>query len=117
MSKIRAAQHADIPALHSLIALSGRALSVGYYSPQQADGMTRYVFGVDTQLIDDQTYFVIEHEIGLLPVAVGAGGARFLAATRPRADRIRCWTQRLSQPASVRSSLILRWPGAGWADS
>lgn len=60
MSGLRHAQHADIAALQELIALSGRELSVGYYSSSQADAITRYVFGVDTQLIDDQTYFVIE---------------------------------------------------------
>lgn len=60
MSVPRLAEHADIPALEALIALSGRALSVGYYTPSQADAITRHVFGVDTQLIDDATYFVIE---------------------------------------------------------
>ena len=62
MSILRPARHADIPILRDLIALSGRALSVGYYSPPQAEAITHYVFGVDTQLIDDQTYFVIESE-------------------------------------------------------
>jgi N-acetylglutamate synthase-like GNAT family acetyltransferase len=61
MPGIRLAQRADIPVLQDLIALSGRKLSVGYYSPSQSEAITRYVFGVDTQLIDDQTYFVIEH--------------------------------------------------------
>ncbi len=60
MSELRTAQHADVPALQELIALSGRALSIGYYSPSQAAAITRYVFGVDSQLIEDQTYFVIE---------------------------------------------------------
>lgn len=60
MSKLRLAQHADIPVLQELIALSGTALSVGYYSPLQARAITRHVFGVDSQLIEDQTYFVIE---------------------------------------------------------
>jgi GNAT superfamily N-acetyltransferase len=60
--ELRAAERSDIPALASLIDLSGRALSVGHYSPEQADAITRHVFGVDTQLIDDGTYFVIEHE-------------------------------------------------------
>ena len=59
MPELRLAQHADIPALQALIALSGRTLSEGYYSPAQADAITRHVFGVDTQLIDDETYFVI----------------------------------------------------------
>jgi GNAT superfamily N-acetyltransferase len=60
MSELRPAKHADIPALQELIALSGRALSAGFYSPSQADAITRHVFGVDSQLIDDQTYFVLE---------------------------------------------------------
>jgi len=62
MPELRFAQRADIPALQDLIAHSGRALSVGFYSPPQADAITRYVFGVDTQLIDDQTYFAIFDE-------------------------------------------------------
>ena len=31
--RLRPARHADIPALAALIDLSGRALSVGYYTP------------------------------------------------------------------------------------
>ena len=60
--ELRTAERSDIPALGSLIDLSGRALSVGHYSPEQADAITRHVFGVDTQLIDDGTFFVIEHD-------------------------------------------------------
>ncbi len=74
MSEPRLAKHADIPVLQALIALSGRELSVGYYSPAQADAITRYVFGVDTQLIDDQTYFAIEH--GNRVVACGGWSKR-----------------------------------------
>ena len=59
--ELRTAARSDIPALSELIELSGRALSIGYYSPKQADAITRHVFGVDTQLVDDHTYFVIEH--------------------------------------------------------
>jgi GNAT superfamily N-acetyltransferase len=53
---------ADVPGLETLIAQSGRELSAGFYTPAQADAITRHVFGVDTQLITDQTYFVVEHE-------------------------------------------------------
>ena len=74
MSELRLARHADIPALQELIARSGRALSAGYYSASQADAITRHVFGVDTQLIDDQTYFVIE--LGNRIVACGGWSAR-----------------------------------------
>lgn len=62
MSELRTALHTDVPSLQELIVRSGRELSASYYSPSQADAITRHVFGVDTQLIDDQTYFVIEHD-------------------------------------------------------
>lgn len=70
MPTIRNAIHADITEIQDLIARSGRALSVGYYTRAQAEAITRHVFGVDTQLIDDQTYFVVDHDRGI----VGCGG-------------------------------------------
>lgn len=72
--RLRPARHADIPALAALIDLSGRALSVGYYTPEQADAITRHVFGVDTQLVDDATYFAIEDDGGI--VACGGWSRR-----------------------------------------
>ena len=71
---LRAAQQSDIPALAALIELSGRALSVGHYTPEQADAITRHVFGVDTQLIEDGTYFAIEHDVRI--VACGGWSRR-----------------------------------------
>lgn len=74
MPGLRHAEHADVSRLQELIALSGRALSAGYYSPAQADAITRHVFGVDTQLIDDGTYFVIDNGEGI--VACGGWSKR-----------------------------------------
>lgn len=74
MSGLRIAQQEDVPTLEELIARSGRALSTGFYSPAQAEAITRYVFGVDTQLIFDQTYFVIEQDDGV--VACGGWSKR-----------------------------------------
>ncbi len=56
---LRAATHADIPAIRALILDAAIALSRGFYSDAQAAALTAQVFGVDTQLIDDATYFVI----------------------------------------------------------
>ena len=61
MIELRRAGMADVPALENLISRSGRELSLPYYTPVQAEAITRHVFGVDTQLIGDRTYFVIEH--------------------------------------------------------
>ena len=50
----------DIPKLGALIGLSVRELQTAYYSTAQMDGALGSVFGVDRQLIRDQTYFVAE---------------------------------------------------------
>jgi GNAT superfamily N-acetyltransferase len=61
----------DILALQALIERSARALSVGYYSAEQIDSLMRYVFGVDTQLIADGTFFLIESDTGALRACGG----------------------------------------------
>jgi GNAT superfamily N-acetyltransferase len=58
--RLRVAQTSDIPRLEALITRSGIALSAGFYSEEQAAAVTQHVFGVDSQLIADQTYFAIE---------------------------------------------------------
>ena len=50
----------DVPELHALIEQSVRTLQAGDYSAKQIEGSLGTVFGVDQQLIRDQTYFVIE---------------------------------------------------------
>jgi GNAT superfamily N-acetyltransferase len=62
MNGLRYAVLADVPALQRLISRSGRELSLPYYTPVQAEAITCYVFGVDSQLIEDRTYFVIEQD-------------------------------------------------------
>lgn len=57
---LRPATRGDIPALEALIRVSGVELSLGAYTGAQAEAMTAHVYGVDTQLIDDGTYFAIE---------------------------------------------------------
>ena len=57
---LRLATIADIPALRELIRASALALSEGYYTAAQRDAAIEYVFGVDTALISDGTYFVAE---------------------------------------------------------
>lgn len=73
---IRHAVPADIPALRALIDASVRQLQAQDYSPTQIDSALQSVFGVDSQLIADQTYFVAEATppAPSAPVAVGCGG-------------------------------------------
>jgi GNAT superfamily N-acetyltransferase len=67
---IRLATASDIPSLERLIATSARVLSRGYYSEQQTEAAIRYVFGVDSQLIADGTYYVAVDDDEI----VGCGG-------------------------------------------
>jgi hypothetical protein len=57
---IRLASLEDIPALETLIPESARTLQANYYTPAQIEGALGTIFGVDTQLIQDQTYFIAE---------------------------------------------------------
>jgi GNAT superfamily N-acetyltransferase len=70
---LRKATPADIPALNALIARSARGLSGSDYRPAQIEGALRGAFGVDSQLLADQTYFVAE-DGGQI---VGCGGWSF----------------------------------------
>jgi GNAT superfamily N-acetyltransferase len=57
---IRLATPADTPALQSLIVASVRGLQTRDYTAVEIEGALTSVFGVDTQLIADGTYFVAE---------------------------------------------------------
>ena len=67
---VRKATHADREAIQALIASSARLLSREYYDDDQIEAAVEGVFGVDTTLIADGTYFVAELD-GTL---VGCGG-------------------------------------------
>jgi hypothetical protein len=70
---LRPARREECRALSALIARSLRGLSAGYYAPEEVEGALRGACAVDTQLIDDGTYFVAE----LPGVVVGCGGWSF----------------------------------------
>ncbi len=57
---VRRAGLGDVPALSELIPRSAGVLSAGYYSSAQIAGAIKYVFGVDSTLIEDGTYLVAE---------------------------------------------------------
>jgi GNAT superfamily N-acetyltransferase len=74
---IRAAVAADIPVLRELIDASVRQLQSGDYTPAQIDSALRTVFGVDSQLIDDGTYLLVQADpldSGKVPLIVACGG-------------------------------------------
>ena len=58
--RIRVATPADVPALRLLIEQSVRELQKHDYTPAQIEGALGHALGLDTQLIEDRTYFVAE---------------------------------------------------------
>lgn len=62
MISVRPATIEEVPALNLLIAKSARELSREDYSAEEIESAIKYIFGVDTELINDQTYFVIEKD-------------------------------------------------------
>lgn len=67
---LRKANTADIPAIEKLIDASVRELQAQDYTPKQIDAALRTVFTVDSQLIEDGTYFVVEQDGEM----IGCGG-------------------------------------------
>ncbi len=73
--RVRLARPSDVPALQTLIAASVHGLQAGDYTPAQLEGALASVYGVDTRLIADGTYFAIESDhAGDAPQIVGCGG-------------------------------------------
>jgi GNAT superfamily N-acetyltransferase len=76
---IRAALPSDVPVLRRLIDASVRRLQSQDYTPRQIDSALRTVFGVDSQLIGDGTYLLVEtvpapSDTNQQPVIVACGG-------------------------------------------
>jgi GNAT superfamily N-acetyltransferase len=92
---IRPARPHDIPALEALIARSAAALGVGFYTGEQSAALSREVFGVDSQLVADGTYFVLAHDG--VDVACGGWSRR---STKFGADKAKTAPDRLLDPAT-----------------
>ncbi|MEO8431042.1 MAG: GNAT family N-acetyltransferase [Acidobacteriota bacterium] len=91
---IRPAVPADVERLTALIRESVIGLSLGDYSAAQLESALIHVFGVDTRLIDDGTYFVVEEPGTTGPLACGGwsrrrtlfGGDQYIGRTDDRLD-------------------------------
>ena len=102
---LRAAGFADVPQIEALIVRSARGLSLGDYRPSQVEGALRGAFGVDTQLLKDQTYFAVEEDGRL----VGCGGWSFrstLFGGDARCDRDSSLLDPRTQAAKVRAFFV-----------
>jgi GNAT superfamily N-acetyltransferase len=105
MFTIRLAHPQDKPALNALIRASGIGLSAGFYTDEQAAAITREVFGVDSALVADGTYFAIELD-GVI-VACGGWSKR---ATDFGGDQAKSGSDRpldpATEPARIRAFFV-----------
>ena len=67
--ELRLATMADLPRLRAVMDAAIAELQKGFLSEQQIES-SRQIMGLDTQLVEDGTYFVVEHEGEI----VGCGG-------------------------------------------
>jgi len=74
--RLRKAVADDIPRLRELIEASVRGLQAEDYTPAQIEGALESVYGVDTQLIADGTYFAVESPDGAEIIACGGWSQR-----------------------------------------
>ncbi len=81
---VRKAAPEDVPRLREVIDASVRGLQAADYTPAQIAGALHSVYGVDSQLIADGTYFAVEVVVEVAvevadtspatPVIVACGG-------------------------------------------
>jgi GNAT superfamily N-acetyltransferase len=75
---VRPATPGDIPTLRKLIDCSVRVLQRADYSPQQLEAALGTIYGVDSQLIADGTYYLVETKLSQNQrVVVACGGWSF----------------------------------------
>jgi len=111
---IRLATMQDIPALRELIHESVTGLSVQHYSRAQIASALSHVFGVDTQLIQDETYFVAEVEKQI----AGSGGwskrKTLFGGDQSKSDQIDLLLDPATEAARIRAFYVLpKWSRKG----
>jgi GNAT superfamily N-acetyltransferase len=102
---LRPARPEDVENLSALIRESVLGLSGDDYSPEQLAAALTHVFGVDTRLIEDRTYYVVES--AGCPVACGGwsrrrtlfGGDQYVARSDDRLEPSR-------EPARIRAFFV-----------
>jgi len=102
---LRRATLDDLPALTSLIAESVRGLSKGYYTAEEIEASLVHVFGVDTQLIADGTYYVIESD-GTLAACGGWSGRRTLFGGDQMKPAEDARLDPVTEPARIRAFFV-----------
>ncbi|MBV8970701.1 MAG: GNAT family N-acetyltransferase [Sphingomonadaceae bacterium] len=102
---LRAAVPADVPALEALIAASARALGRGFYTDAETEAAITHVFGVDSALVADGSYFVAEVD-GALAGCGGWSARRTLFGGDRFAGREDDWLDPATDAARIRAFFV-----------
>jgi len=102
---IRPARFDEIVILNQLIEASSNGLGKWFYTPEEIAGLNRYVFGVDKELIEDQTYYVIEKN-GALAACGGWSRRKTLFGGDQSASRIPGYLDPQKDAAKIRAFFI-----------
>jgi N-acetylglutamate synthase-like GNAT family acetyltransferase len=97
--RLRLATPEDVPALRSLIDASVRALQAEDYTPEQIELALAHVFGTDSVLIADGTYFVVETATAEGETAIAGCGGWSRRRTLYGGDRAAGRSDELLDPA------------------
>ena len=103
--RLRPAVLSEVETLSRLIRESVVGLAGGDYSSDQLSASLEHLFGVDTRLIEDGTYFVVEHE----GTAIACGGwsrRRTLFGGDQYADRSDDRLDPAAEPARIRAFFV-----------
>src|ERR1700750_2529451 len=102
---IRQAKMEEREAIQQLIAESARLLSREHYSDAQIEAAIETIFGVDTDLIEDGTYFVVEIDEQL----AGCGGwskRKTLFGGDQYSSRDTAYIDPETEPAKIRAFFV-----------
>lgn len=102
---IRKATMDERDALQRLIAESARKLSREHYTDAQIEAAIATVFGVDTTLIEDGTYFVVESD-GQLAGCGGWSKRKTLFGGDQYSSRDIAYSDPKTEPAKIRAFFI-----------
>jgi GNAT superfamily N-acetyltransferase len=112
---LRLATQADIPTLHTLIESSVRVLQANDYTPAQIEGALGTVLGLDTQLLADQTYYVIEASDDAGKTVMAAGGGWSKRKTLFGSDHAAVRESELLDPATDAAKIRAFFVHPDWA--
>jgi GNAT superfamily N-acetyltransferase len=105
MTTLRTASPADIPAIRRLILDSVRGLSESAYSPAQIESALTHIFGVDTQLVADGTYYVIVDDDAVVAAGGWSGRQTLFGGDQHKGEADRA-IDPVTSPARIRAFFV-----------